>query len=793
MENQNIEKTGLFQELIKRRLFYIVGMYLGASVALMELTGVLIERFQLSANLVDYVLIAMFSWLPGVILLAWRHGKPGKDRWGKPEAIGLPLNAAIMLMIMLSYTSQTGTEQQAANPAKQAQVAAPEPPDAPIQANAKHFRLHAFPIDINPSMPQDKRWLGYAMTTLIANRLDQHPHINVDSLLNVFNQNAIVQTLSRKGFADGFNIPKPLKQQVAQETNAGYFLSGELNQSTDQSFELNATLYNTKDGSAAKHFVIRQQNLFKLVDNLAEQLITLLQIEAPPAKYKALLSTSELVTDKLTALEPLINAQVAMKDKCFEEAQADYQKAIEQDNQFALAYLELAFAQLNSGQTEQAKRNLNRLLSLNYKTPDAINFRAQSIIYQINLDVDKMFAVLETWVEMYPQDTAALNNYAAQMQFRGSEEKALELYNKSLEIDPSQTNNLINISYLHRSLAQDQQAIDVLQSYLERYPNRYQPRHELAKIYIEQSKLELAKRQYQQSAFLHPDTVEPLLQLANIHLRMGELEEVQRYIKDASYIANAPSQKAAVLQTSQNYYSETGQVELAYQTMLEKMELQQQQDNPTNIMFNNYIGNAGIIVESGNHQQVKQNYQAHFSTIGPPLDNYIHLLDANFYLHVNELERAEQAVLRSRAFFDESKSTNTYFFQEIFEGELAYLKGNYELALNQFEKAEQGFLSSVVKAMDSDFGHLIMLRLAHTHFALNQPKLALIAIDNILKSWPYHTKANLTASAIYLQMNDQSRAQQSFEKAQQMLTNASDKSADWQHLQSLARQLSTAM
>ena len=59
---------------------------------LIEILDRLSERYLLSPYITDAAFWGLYSLIPAVILLAWTHGKPGKDRVTTAEKVGVPIN-----------------------------------------------------------------------------------------------------------------------------------------------------------------------------------------------------------------------------------------------------------------------------------------------------------------------------------------------------------------------------------------------------------------------------------------------------------------------------------------------------------------------------------------------------------------------------------------------------------------------------------------------------------------------------------------------------------------------------
>lgn len=73
--------VGLIRDLFERRVPHLVGIYADASWGLIEFSdAILVRRMLLSTHYVDLVLWAILLLLPSAIILAWFHGRPGRER-----------------------------------------------------------------------------------------------------------------------------------------------------------------------------------------------------------------------------------------------------------------------------------------------------------------------------------------------------------------------------------------------------------------------------------------------------------------------------------------------------------------------------------------------------------------------------------------------------------------------------------------------------------------------------------------------------------------------------------------
>ena len=100
----------LLKGLLQRRVPQILGIYLGSSWAIIEFLDWLINQFSISPHLPSFVLLTLVSMIPTVVMIAYFHGKPGKDEWTKAEKIGIPANvvAAILMLLFIFQGKDLG-------------------------------------------------------------------------------------------------------------------------------------------------------------------------------------------------------------------------------------------------------------------------------------------------------------------------------------------------------------------------------------------------------------------------------------------------------------------------------------------------------------------------------------------------------------------------------------------------------------------------------------------------------------------------------------------------------------
>ena len=103
-QSENIETAypGLFKDLLNRRVPQLVGFYLAGSWGILQFLDWIVGRYLLSPLLVDLALTVIGALLPTIIVLAYCHGSPGKNKWNRSEKVIIPLN--LLLTVILVFT-----------------------------------------------------------------------------------------------------------------------------------------------------------------------------------------------------------------------------------------------------------------------------------------------------------------------------------------------------------------------------------------------------------------------------------------------------------------------------------------------------------------------------------------------------------------------------------------------------------------------------------------------------------------------------------------------------------------
>ena len=167
-----------YQEIRERRVLPAVGVYIGACWVLVEILDRLTERYYLSPYLTDIVFWGLYSLIPAVLLLAWTHGRPGKDKTSRAEKVGIPINLVLTVGLLLAMFGGKDLSATAELVTVSNELGQQEERYVPRETYRR--RLAVFFLGREGEIPADP-FFPYGATALLAQDLGQNPFMVVST------------------------------------------------------------------------------------------------------------------------------------------------------------------------------------------------------------------------------------------------------------------------------------------------------------------------------------------------------------------------------------------------------------------------------------------------------------------------------------------------------------------------------------------------------------------------------------------------------------------------------------
>ena len=107
-----------------------------------------------------------------------------------------------------------------------------------------------------------------------------------------------------------------------------------------------------------------------------------------------------------------------------------------------------------------------------YRMPERYGFQVKVDYYRLTGEMDRAAAVVEMWIELYPNDRRALRHQANLQYSKGDWEDVLATLAAIRRLDPLDGGLIEEMAGAHERLGNDDQALSLLTEYVERFPGR---------------------------------------------------------------------------------------------------------------------------------------------------------------------------------------------------------------------------------------------------------------------------------------------------------------------------------
>ena len=267
--------------------------------------------------------------------------------------------------------------------------------------------------------------------------------------LNVFPEERIRQTLKLMGRSPDDRVTAEIGREICQRANVKAVLVGSVSPlGSHYVIILNAINASSGDSLAqdqmeaeSKERVIAALGAAasKLRSRLGETLASIKVSDRP---------LEEATTSSLEALRAYTQGEETFgkKGDLF-GAIPFYQKAIEMDPNFALAYARIGTLYHNAGEDELAKSYFQKAFERRDRVTDPEKFYITAHYYMDSIgEIDKGIETYQVWERTYPRDFTPSNNLAVEYSIIGQYQKGLEWAQRALRVEPNHALPYLNVA-----------------------------------------------------------------------------------------------------------------------------------------------------------------------------------------------------------------------------------------------------------------------------------------------------------------------------------------------------------
>jgi TolB-like protein/Tfp pilus assembly protein PilF len=424
-----------FRRLKQRKLVQWTLAYVAAAFAMLQGIDIVAQRFGWPEQTMRFVIIALSVGLFVTLVLAWYHGERGAQRVTGTELLILALLLAIGGGLLWRFVSI------ARGPTEQS-VAARPAAETKSEINAKSVAVLAF---ANLSDDKGSEYFSDGISEELLTVLQKIPGLHVAARTSAFS----------------FKGKNATAQEIGEKLGVAHLVEGSVRKAGDVvRIAARLTQANTGEEQWSENYTRNLKDVFAVQTELAQTIVEQLRGQltggavdpAAKAAIQAQVQAAEKGgTKNVEAHEAYLQGRFFYNrhsEKETDQARAAYERAVQLDPQFALAWAGLAQTHIwycnyategglkgFNAHLAAAREAVERALSLEPDLPDALFARAT---IETNFDSNWKGAAetLRKALALAPQDPALLLEAGNLANARGETTQSLGLLRRAVALDP---------------------------------------------------------------------------------------------------------------------------------------------------------------------------------------------------------------------------------------------------------------------------------------------------------------------------------------------------------------------
>jgi tetratricopeptide (TPR) repeat protein len=553
--------TALTTKLLERRVPQYLLLYIGFAWGILQFAQFMVSVFLWSPHWTKVAFFATLMLWPSYLLVVYKHGRPGADAWGLPEKVGIPANllVAFLALFLMFRGEDLGAQTTSITVADETGNVVER------QVAKQEFRKRTVLFDFDPQgLAGDDVWLA----GLIADAV--YMETLADDFLDPVGPSQFAERLRRSGYPQLRGVPLALKREIADELHADWIFSGTIAKS-QEGYTATATLHAAADGSQVAEESYSSGDVFELVDRISADLKR--NLEVPERDAVPDLPAEEYFTSNADAVKLYGQARdLLLVDSNFAMGIELLQRAVAADPTFALAQYTLATLMVVSNRRADGVAPIQAALTNVYRLPERAQFTVKADYYFITQDMDKAWAVVEMWAEIYPEDLLALQSLFTVQSARNQRSEAITTLEKMYAINSGMADVLKQIAQLQSSLGNFNEARDALQRYIDRFPDDYTGLSSLANVELSMGELAAARRNIDKALLLEPTNTDLMIMSARLDQRVGDFAAAESGFKAALAAAASPSARINAWAALFTFYRIQGRTTLALDALAQRLD-----------------------------------------------------------------------------------------------------------------------------------------------------------------------------------------------------------------------------
>ncbi len=246
---------------------------------------------------------------------------------------------------------------------------------------------------------------------------------------------------------------------------------------------------------------------------------------------------ADVTTSSLEAYDNYLQGLKA-KDKLYHnDARKFFEKAVELDPEFAIAYFYLSDVNSSLGNYDLVLEQLKKAKTLSDKATEKeklyIDARYASIVEK---NSDQYHEILHDIIKKYPKEKRIWHRLGSYYREKDPQ-KAVEMFKKALDLDPNHGPVLNDLAYTYMHSEDYDKALEYFNKYATVSPGEANPLDSMADLYFKMGRLEESAAKYSEAVGMKPDFHHSLQKGAYVYMILENypraLDFIQKFIEAA--------------------------------------------------------------------------------------------------------------------------------------------------------------------------------------------------------------------------------------------------------------------
>jgi tetratricopeptide (TPR) repeat protein len=282
--------------------------------------------------------------------------------------------------------------------------------------------------------------------------------------LNLISDRRAAQMLKLMGRSPAEHLNSELAREVCLRTGSKATVAGSIGRMGSQ-YVIGLTATHCSTGDALAHLqaqAVSREVVLRALDKAAFDLRHKLG-ESLRSTQKFDTPVEEATTPSLEALQAYSLGRKTAREKGSPADIPYYQRAIELDPNFAVAYAALGVSYINLGQPSVASQYVAKAYELRERVSEREKYRIAANYYHVVTgELEKSAATYELWKQSYPRDFAPYMNLGLGYIWLGEYEKSVAETKEGLRIEPNNVLAYTNLGGLYIKLGRLNEAQRIL-------------------------------------------------------------------------------------------------------------------------------------------------------------------------------------------------------------------------------------------------------------------------------------------------------------------------------------------